>query len=143
MLDCPRKRCASRRFTRHDSLISHVSRRLLRWRRRTGDLTNSPPNGDSRGHLPFAPISDIRFLTFPMFAPSFSPDKTERVLDFGYCLLRMKVGAPPGNGGLPPSPCLSFRRLTFGTNLLCGRARPPILVECESNYGKTNLRCLW
>jgi hypothetical protein len=26
-----------------------------------------------------------------MFAPRFLTDKTERILDFGYCLLRMNV----------------------------------------------------
>jgi hypothetical protein len=30
-----------------------------------------------------------------MFVPQFFADKTERILDFGHCLLRMNVAAGP------------------------------------------------
>jgi hypothetical protein len=45
---------------------------------------SSPFLANSAFRLPFAPNSDIRFLTSPMSAPQILTDKTEPVLDFGY-----------------------------------------------------------
>jgi hypothetical protein len=41
--------------------------------------------------LVFPPTSDIRLLTSSMSAP-IPRNKSERILDFGYCLLRMNFG---------------------------------------------------
>jgi hypothetical protein len=39
-------------------------------------------------------FADVRVAAGRLYeiAPEFITDKTERILDFGYCLLRMKVG---------------------------------------------------
>jgi hypothetical protein len=47
--------------------------------------------------LPFVTTSDIPTSDLRMFAPQFLTDKTKRVLDFGYCLLRMNVGVGAAN----------------------------------------------
>jgi hypothetical protein len=52
---------------------------------RTGELR------EGFRHLHSIPTSDLRLLTSAMFAPQFLADKTERILDFGYCLLRMNI----------------------------------------------------
>ncbi len=47
-----------------------------------------------------------------MFAPQFLTDKTERVLDFGYCLLRMNItrSSNEKNHSLTPIPSLWKQR---------------------------------